>query len=80
MSKRRRERSLAGIALALLALVAELAGRSLTHRIDIDASVRIRCNNRDFNTRCFQMAQRPHHGIVFEARRDDVIAGFEKSV
>ena len=39
MSKRRRERSLAGIALALLALVAELAGRSLTHRIDIGRHV-----------------------------------------
>ena len=39
MSKRRRERSLAGIALALLALVAELAGRSLAHRIDIGRHV-----------------------------------------
>ena len=39
MSKRRRERPLAGIALALLALAAEFAGRSLTHRIDIGRHV-----------------------------------------
>jgi len=39
MTRRRRERQLAGLALALLALVAELAGRSLTHRIDIGRQV-----------------------------------------
>ncbi len=39
MSKRRRERPLAGLALALLALVAELAGRSLAHRIDLGRHV-----------------------------------------
>jgi len=39
MSKRRRERPLAGLALVLLALVAELAGRSLAHRIDVGRHV-----------------------------------------
>jgi hypothetical protein len=39
MSKRRRERSLAGLALALLALIAELTGRSLAHRIDVGRHV-----------------------------------------
>jgi len=39
MSRKRRERSLAGLALALLALIAELAGRSLAHRIDVGRHV-----------------------------------------
>src|SRR5436189_4389422 len=37
---RRHQRLSAGLAFALLALVAELAGRSLTHRIDVGRHVR----------------------------------------
>ena len=36
---RRHERALAGLALGLLALVAELSGRSLTHRLDVGRHV-----------------------------------------
>jgi hypothetical protein len=39
MNRKRRERQLAGLALALLALVAELAGRSLTERLDVGRHV-----------------------------------------
>jgi hypothetical protein len=35
----RRQRSLAGLALGVLALIAELAGRSLTHRLDVGRRV-----------------------------------------
>ncbi|MHB8468802.1 MAG: hypothetical protein ACYDCH_03465 [Gaiellaceae bacterium] len=39
MSARRHQRILSGAALGLLALVAELAGRSLTHRLDVGRHV-----------------------------------------
>jgi hypothetical protein len=39
MRARRHQRVLAGLALALLALIAELAGRSLTHRLDVGRHV-----------------------------------------
>jgi hypothetical protein len=39
VSRRRHQRLLAGSALALLALIAEVAGRSLTHRIDVGRHV-----------------------------------------
>jgi hypothetical protein len=37
--KGKRQRSLAGLALGVLALIAELAGRSLTHRLDVGRRV-----------------------------------------
>jgi hypothetical protein len=43
------QRLLGGLALALLALIAELAGRSLTHRIDVGPSVgRVRYSHTDY--------------------------------
>jgi hypothetical protein len=46
---RRRQRVLAGLALALLVLIAELAGRSLTHRLDVGRHVgRVGYENADY--------------------------------
>ena len=43
------QRLLGGLALALLALIAELAGRSLTHRIDVGPAVgRVRYSHTDY--------------------------------
>ena len=56
-----------------------VAERAL-HLVGIDASVAVAWNVRHFHAAIAQVPQRPQHRVVFDGRRDDVIARSQEAV